>query len=74
MVEYMQQNHSKVWFKELLEDMMDFDVENRTIFDLTMAFGYSLISAKEMDARPVAEAKSLQALIPTYKLDGGSRF
>jgi hypothetical protein len=27
-----------------------------------------------MDARPVAETKSLQALIPTYKLDGGSRF
>jgi len=74
MVEYMQQNHQKIWFKDLLEDMMDFDVENRTIFDLTMAFGYSLISAKEMDARPVAETKSLQALIPTYKLDGGSRF
>jgi hypothetical protein len=74
MVEYMLHNWNKIWFKELLEDMMDFDVEDRTIFDLTMAFGYSLITAREMDARPIVEVKSMESFIPTYKLDTGSRF
>lgn len=68
MVEYMLHNHNRIWFAELLADMLEFDVEDRTKFDLTMAFGYSLITAREMDVRQVVELKSAQDIIPTYNL------
>lgn len=74
MVDYMLHNWNKVWFAELLLDMMDFDVEDRTVSDLTMGFGYSLITAKEMDIRPIVETTELKSVIPTYQLKTGSRY
>ena len=74
MVEYMIRNHNKIWFAALLKDMMEFDVEDRTKYDLTMAFGYSLITAKDMDVRQVAPENNQAAIIKTYRHSGGSRF
>lgn len=74
MVEYMLHNSHKIWFEALLKDMMEFDVEDRTKYDLTMAFGYSLITAKDMDVRQVAPEANETTIIRTYRHSGGSRF
>jgi hypothetical protein len=69
MVEYMRLNWEKMWFAVLLLDMIDFDVNERTDFDLTMAFGYALITAKEMDVRPVRiEEESSIEVLKTYSI------
>jgi hypothetical protein len=74
MVEYMIRSHDKIWFAALLKDMMEFDVEDRTKYDLTMAFGYSLITAKDMDVRQVVPEQNQSQIIKTYRHSGGSRF
>jgi hypothetical protein len=74
MVEYMIRSHDKIWFVALLKDMMEFDVEDRTKYDLTMAFGYSLITAKDMDVRQVVPEQNQSQIIKTYRHSGGSRF
>jgi hypothetical protein len=45
MIEYVDAYAHLVYFKELLEELLRFDVNNRTEFDRCMAFGYTLLAA-----------------------------
>jgi hypothetical protein len=47
MVEYSINNMGKIWFLRILKDMVGFNINDRTIFDACMAWGYSLMAVKE---------------------------
>jgi hypothetical protein len=46
-IEYAYFNMKKIRFIRILEDMLDFDVDNRTDYDACMALGYALIALQE---------------------------
>lgn len=45
MIEYVDAYAHLIYYKELLEELLRFDVTNRTEFDRCMAFGYTLLAA-----------------------------
>lgn len=47
MIEYASMNMAKIWFMRILDDMMEFNVKDRTLYDGCMAFGYALMGLKE---------------------------
>lgn len=41
---YINDHHEKVYFKDLIQDWLEFDISNTTKFDISMASGYALIA------------------------------
>jgi hypothetical protein len=46
MVEYVENYGDKIDFVDLIEDMLDYDPMNRTIYDLSVSFGISLLASE----------------------------
>lgn len=65
--EYMIHNWKKVWFKELLEQMLEFSPDDRTKSDAVMGFGYSLIAASETTMQ-IAPKPKTQTVVKRYNL------
>lgn len=42
--DYINRNHDKVYFKDLIKDWLEFDISKTTKFDIAMAAGYALIA------------------------------
>lgn len=53
--EYVSNHCDKIFFKDLLTDLLEFRLDNTTRFDLAMAFGYALIADRSRLIRPNAE-------------------
>lgn len=49
--EYVTEHTSKIFFPDLLKDLIEFDIGNTTTSDATMAFGYALIGDKKLFIR-----------------------
>jgi len=58
MVEYARYNLKKIKFLALLKNMVDFDFENRTAYDVCMAWGYALMGLKEWKPIEKVEVKA----------------
>ena len=62
MKEYAEFNMHKIKFLRLLNDMLGFDVKERTVYDACMAWGYALIGLKATYIKPV-EVKKIKKFI-----------
>lgn len=67
MVEYIDNNVNKVWYLRILEDLIPFNVKERTKYDGAMAFGYALMACKEK-YRPMVTPESEAQIIRMYNL------
>lgn len=47
MVEYAINNIHKIWFLRILKDMVGFNINDRTVYDACMAWGYSLMALRQ---------------------------
>lgn len=69
--EFIEDNGNRVMFPELLEDWLEFDINNTQKFDDAMSSGYALIAAKQMQRRmkKISEVKAKpKDLVRTYSL------
>ncbi len=67
MVEYVDNNIDKVWYLRIAEDLIPFNVKDRTKYDGAMAFGYSLMACKEA-YRLISPPKNEAQIIRIYNL------
>lgn len=57
---YILENSQKVWFKDMLVDWLEFDLNNTTAFDTAMATGYTLIADnKILHSRETSKLRSI---------------
>ena len=59
----------RVFFYELLKDWLEFDVNNRTKYDASMASGFTLL-ATQKHIRPKIEIKTTQPFVRKYSNNG----
>lgn len=57
MVEYALNNMHKIFFLRLLKDMLKFNINDRTVYDACMAWGYALMGLRESHAKTVQVKK-----------------
>lgn len=70
MVEYAVENSHKMWFREQIQDWLEFDILDRTIYDDTMASGYTLITVNDsLNSNVVSEPMKSPA-VKTYVIHG----
>lgn len=67
MVEWADNNIEKLWFLRIIEDMFEFNVDERTLYDGCMAFGYALMGCKDKYRRPVVPVNEAQ-IVRIYDL------
>lgn len=62
------ENHcEKIVFPDLLEELLQYDHENRTVYDRTVAFMISLLSGVSLESKKI-EKDSVSIPLRTYKL------
>tara|TARA_R110002012_G_scaffold230276_1_gene402967 strand:- start:2573 stop:4594 length:2022 start_codon:yes stop_codon:yes gene_type:complete len=59
----------RVFFYELLKDWLEFDVNNRTKYDASMASGFTLLAAQK-HIKPKVEIKTTQPFVRKYSNNG----
>lgn len=60
-------NTHKVWFRRIIKDRFKFNIDERTLYDASMADGYSLMALKE-NQQIVTPTVHTEQIIRTYKL------
>jgi hypothetical protein len=66
-VEYVDFYCGKIWFLSLLEQLEEYDADNRTAYDLAVAFQLGCVAIAEMVQKKSDKFKS-QPLVKTYSL------
>lgn len=56
-------DHDKIWFIGLLKDRLLFDIDERTLYDISMADGYSLMTLKAPYQKALKTTQKLTYLI-----------
>ena len=59
----------RVFFPRLLKDWLEFDVNDRTKFDATMASGFTLLASQKY-IKPKLEIKTIEPFVRKYKNSG----
>jgi len=67
MVEWVDVSVDKLWYLRILEDLIPFNVKERTKYDGAMAFGYALMACKEK-YRPIITEEASEKLYKFYNL------
>lgn len=67
MVEWVDANIEKLWFLRIADDLIPFNVKERTIFDGAMCFGYSIMAGKEK-YRPMVTPEKEAQIVRMYNL------
>ncbi len=67
MVEWVDNNIEKLWFFRIADDLIPFNVKDRTKFDGAMSFGYALMSCKER-YRPLVQEAPTEMMVRMYNL------
>lgn len=65
---YIEDNIKKVFYKDLIQDWLEFKVENTTAYDCAMAAGYTLVAAKNKKFRQGSQDTSRDASNYGFKL------
>lgn len=66
---YINDNHEKLYFKDVIQELLEFDISNTTAFDGAMAMGYALIADQvKVAKKDLAEIKEAKEYFKTYKL------
>lgn len=65
---YIDEHIEKVFFKDLIREWLEFDIDKTTAYDLAMAAGYTLIAAREkLYKRTVMETRDVGDYFRIYK-------
>jgi hypothetical protein len=65
---YIDEHIEKVFFKDLIREWLEFDIDKTTAYDLAMAAGYTLIAAREkLYKRTVASTREIGDYFRIYK-------
>jgi hypothetical protein len=65
---YIDEHIEKVFFKDLIREWLEFDIDKTTAYDLAMAAGYTLIAAREkLYKRTVTETRDIGDYFRIYK-------
>jgi len=67
MVEWVDVSVDKLWYLRILDDLIPFNVKERTKYDGAMAFGYALMACKEK-YRPIITEETSEKLYKFYNL------
>ena len=67
-INYIETHCHKIFYRELLEELLNYDHENRTPFDRTVAFMISLLAGVSIEMRK-EEIKVRKVPIKSYKLN-----
>jgi len=67
---YIENHWEKIYFPELLEDLIQFDPFNTEKSDATMASGYALIASKKYVKKRKVHNKEVRNLLPLYNHSG----
>jgi hypothetical protein len=67
-ITYIESHCKKIYFNDLLEELLAYDHENRTAFDRTVAFMISLLSGVSLESHK-EEAKLTSLPLKTYKIN-----
>lgn len=66
---YINDYCDKVYFKDLIQEWLEFEIHNTTKFDLAMATGYALIADQvKMKKRDLNEIKEVKGFFKRYKV------
>lgn len=66
---YINDNHEKLYFKDVIHELLEFDISNTTAFDGAMAMGYALIADQvKVAKKDLTEIKEAKEYFKTYKL------
>jgi hypothetical protein len=66
-ITYIENHCEKIVFPDLLEELLQYDHENRTVYDRTVAFMISLLSGVSLESKKI-EKDSVSIPLRTYKL------
>jgi hypothetical protein len=66
-ITYIENHCEKIVFSELLEELLQYDHEHRTIYDRSVAFMISLLSGVSLESKRIEKASS-SIPIRTFKL------
>lgn len=67
--EYVKENVDRVYFTELLEDWLEFDIKDSTPFDLAMAAGWCIVADKyKLIKTRVGELAEITEYFPLHKI------
>jgi hypothetical protein len=67
--EYVKENVDNVWFTDLLEDWLEFDIKESTPYDLAMAAGWCIVADKyKMIKKNITELKDITQFFPLHKI------
>jgi len=65
---YINEHIEKVYFVDLIDDWLEFNIKKSTPYDLAMASGYTLIAAKQKSyKRQVDAGRDVSDYFPTYQ-------
>lgn len=66
---YITDNHEKLYFKDVVQELLEFDISNTTAFDGAMALGYALIGDQvKVSRRDASEVKDVTEYFRSHKL------
>lgn len=66
---YINDNHERIYFKDLIQEWLEFDLNNTTKFDVAMAAGYTLIADQAKVVRKeVEKVAEVGGFFKTYKV------
>lgn len=66
---YINDNHEKIYFKDLIHEWLEFDINNTTRFDLAMAAGYALIGDQaKVLKKDESEVRDVSDFFKAHKL------
>lgn len=67
MVEHIENNIEKMWFLRIAEDLIPFNVKERTLYDGAMCFGYALMACRDK-YKPMITPEAEATVLRVYNL------
>lgn len=66
---YINDNHERLYFKDVIRELLEFDISNTTAFDGAMAMGYALIADQvKVTKKNLSEVRETKEYFKSYKL------
>lgn len=66
---YINDNHERLYFKDVIQELLEFDISNTTAFDGAMAMGYALIADQnKLAKKDLSEVRETKEYFKSHKL------
>jgi hypothetical protein len=66
---YVNDYHEKLYFKDVVQELLEFDISNTTAFDGAMAMGYALIADQvKVTKKDMSEVREVKDYFISHKI------